>query len=140
MTQRSDDVTLGRESGGSAQKITTQLAPAVNERGYTQEEQVLEVQRVEVPSLCTVGATEGDLLEIGYVGRLADGTVFDGSAVSVNGRGGVAGRGGDTTLYFVLGKQPSGQFPPSWDVSLLGMCAGELRSIKAFHWTASFLF
>lgn len=115
---------------GDGRKITTQLAPAVNESGYTQAEQVLEVERIEIPYLCTAGAEDGDLLEIGYVGRLGDGTVFDGSSVSVNGKGAVAGRGGDTTLYFVLGKQPAGQFPPSWDVSLLGMCVGERRTIK----------
>jgi hypothetical protein len=50
---------------------------------------------------------------------LADGTVFDGMEL--------AGRFGDDSLQFVLGKQPAGQFPPAWDVGLVGMCVGERR-------------
>lgn len=47
----------------------------------------------------------------------------------VNGRE-VVGRAGDKTLYFVLGKQPKGQFPPGWDLLLTGMCVGESRVIS----------
>lgn len=47
----------------------------------------------------------------------------------MNGRE-VVGRGGDTTLFFVLGKQPKGQFPPGWDLLLTGMCVGETRVIS----------
>ncbi|CAM9420178.1 unnamed protein product, partial [Choristocarpus tenellus] len=42
----------------------------------------------------------------------------------------VAGRGGDKTIFFVLGKQPRGQFPLGWDLALLGMCVGERRLIN----------
>ena len=61
----------------------------------------------------------GDLIEIRYTGRLEDGTVFDGMEL--------ADRFGDDSIQFVLGKQPAGQFPPSWDVGLVGMCVGERR-------------
>ncbi|CAM9345970.1 unnamed protein product [Discosporangium mesarthrocarpum] len=47
----------------------------------------------------------------------------------VNGRE-VPGRGGDTTIFFVLGRQPKGQFPPGWDLSLVGMCVGEQRTVS----------
>lgn len=42
----------------------------------------------------------------------------------------MVGRGGDKTLFFVLGKQPKGQFPPGWDLLLVGMCVGETRVIS----------
>lgn len=42
----------------------------------------------------------------------------------------IAGRGGDKTIYFVLGRQPKGQFPPGWDLTLQGMCVGEVRVIS----------
>lgn len=42
----------------------------------------------------------------------------------------VVGRAGDKTLFFVLGKQPKGQFPPGWDLLLTGMCVGESRLIS----------
>ena len=38
----------------------------------------------------------------------------------------LADRFGDDTIQFVLGRQPAGQFPPSWDVGLVGICVGEL--------------
>lgn len=66
-------------------------------------------------------AASGDLVEIEYVGKLADGTVFDGMEL--------AARLGDETIQFILGRQPSGQFPPSWDLGLVGMCVGEERRI-----------
>jgi FK506-binding protein 2 len=78
------------------------------------------------------GVHRGDLLELRYTGRLPDSgnTVFDGSALtaSANGRN-VAGRGGDVSVYFVLGQQPKGQFPPSFDLALVGMCVGEVRRV-----------
>ena len=36
------------------------------------------------------------------------------------------------TLFFVLGKQPFGQFPPGWDVGLEGICVGELFLFLSF--------
>jgi len=70
-----------------------------------------------------------DLLEISYVGRVLEtGQIFDGSAVKINDEG-IPGRGNDVSLYFVLGKQPFGQFPPGWDVGLVGMCVGERRRL-----------
>jgi len=118
------------ESQRDSPSVSTQVAPAYSGgQGGTDQAQVVTVRREGVPAGCVLGAERGDLLEISYVGRLAaDGTVFDGSAVSVNGQGQV-GRGGDSSVFFVLGQQPAGQFPPSWDVSLRGMCNSETRFI-----------
>ena len=99
----------------STAPISTKIAPGT----ATQAEQVLSVQRLEVPDRCTRNAQSGDLIEIRYTGRLEDGTVFDGMEL--------ADRFGDDSIQFVLGKQPAGQFPPSWDVGLVGMCVGERR-------------
>ena len=88
-----------------------------------------EVERTNVPEVCTKGAEAGDLLEINYVGRFTNGTAFDKSQATTNGPEN-AGRGGDLTLYFVLGQQPPGQFPPGWDIGLLGMCVGERRILR----------
>ncbi|KAH8061590.1 peptidyl-prolyl cis-trans isomerase [Aureococcus anophagefferens] len=72
----------------------------------------LVVERLNSPVVCGRGAERGDLLEIRYEGRLAaDGRLFDGSAITFAGGNQVAGRGGDSTVYFVLGQQPLGQFP-----------------------------
>ena len=120
--------------------IATRVAPGGGPSG--EPEQVLSIRRLEVQSRCTRNAQSGDLVEIRYTGRLADGpackgsprrcypphrytgrladgTVFDGMEL--------AGRFGDDSLQFVLGKQPAGQFPPAWDVGLVGMCVGERR-------------
>jgi len=118
------------ESAAVGEEITTTVTPSAG--GIAAQE--VKVERRLIPELCSAGAEYGDLLEIGYVGYLADGPdggpgrVFDGSAVKVNGRE-VSGRGGDTTVFFVLGKQPTGQFPPAWDVGMLGMCVGEKRRL-----------
>jgi|EP00908_Phaeocystis_cordata_P001050 FKBP-type peptidyl-prolyl cis-trans isomerase len=83
--------------------------------------QVLGVRVLEKGNVCRRTADRGDLLEIRYVGRLADGTVFDGMQL--------AERRFDDSIQFVLGKQPAGQFPPSWDLGLVGMCVGERREL-----------
>lgn len=93
------------------------------------EDQRVTVEQLEAPKLCNRGASIDDLLEISYTGSVVEtGQIFDGSSVSINGKE-LPGRGSDTTLYFVLGKQPFGQFPPSWDVGLTGMCVGERRRL-----------
>jgi FK506-binding protein 2 len=97
--------------------VATKVAPATE----TSEAQVLAVKRISVPDGCRRTASEGDLLEIRYTGRLADGTVFDGMQL--------ADRFGDDSIQFVLGRQPAGQFPPSWDLGLVGMCVGERREL-----------
>ena len=110
------------------QSVTTQVAPAGDttqrntdgsvqsgRRVTSQTDQKVTVAQLEAPKLCRRGATTDDLLEISYVGRVLEtGQIFDGSAVKINGEG-IAGRGNDVTLYFVLGKQPFGQFPPGWE-------------------------
>jgi len=85
--------------------------------------QIFAVRRQDVPSGgCRRRASAGDLVEITYEGRLAEtGALFDGMDL--------AQRQGDATIQFVLGKQPAGQFPPSWDVGLAGMCIGETRTL-----------
>jgi FK506-binding protein 2 len=93
------------------------------------EDQRVTVEQLEAPRMCNRGASVDDLLEISYTGSVLEtGQVFDGSSISINGKE-LPGRGSDTTLYFVLGKQPFGQFPPSWDVGLTGMCVGERRRL-----------
>mmetsp|Transcript_1375 Transcript_1375/g.1850 ORF Transcript_1375/g.1850 Transcript_1375/m.1850 type:complete len:410 (+) Transcript_1375:208-1437(+) len=100
--------------------------------GYSetsQDDQEFKVTQLVPPRMCTKGATTDDLLEISYVGTIVEsGEVFDGSSIAINGKG-IPGRGNDVTLYFVLGKQPFGQFPPGWDVGLQGICVGERRRL-----------
>uniref|UniRef100_A0A7S2YMB5 peptidylprolyl isomerase n=1 Tax=Entomoneis paludosa TaxID=265537 RepID=A0A7S2YMB5_9STRA len=122
--------------------VTTQVAPAGDttqryndgsvmggQSVTSQADQKVSVSQLVAPKFCKRGATTDDLLEISYIGSVVEtGQIFDGSAVKVNGQG-VAGRGDDVTLYFVLGKQPFGQFPPSWDTGLFGMCVGERRRL-----------
>jgi len=123
-------------------EVTTQVAPAGDttqrnadgsvKRGEavtSQDEQRVTVSQLVPPKMCTVGAEVDDLLEISYVGTVVDtGDVFDGSAIKINGQG-IPGRGNDVTLFFVLKKQPFGQFPPGFDVGLEGICVGERRRL-----------
>ena len=123
------------------QPLTTQVAPAgdTTQRNpdgsirtgtvTSQGDQKITVEQLIPPKLCKRGATTDDLLEISYIGRVLEtGAVFDGSAVKINGKA-IPGRGDDVSLFFVLGKQPFGQFPPGWDVGLVGMCVGERRRL-----------
>eukprot|EP00752_Nemacystus_decipiens_P008970 g8008.t1 len=113
---------------GGFEAVTTRVSPA----GEGREDQVLKLLKSDKAAeceFCGQGARRGDLLEIEYTGKLEDGKVFDGSSIKVNGQE-VAGRAGDKTLFFVLGKQPKGQFPPGWDLLLVGMCVGERRLIS----------
>mmetsp|Transcript_10426 Transcript_10426/g.22079 ORF Transcript_10426/g.22079 Transcript_10426/m.22079 type:complete len:468 (+) Transcript_10426:322-1725(+) len=94
-----------------------------------QSDQIVTVTQLVPPQMCQRRATTDDLLEISYVGRVAEtGAIFDGSAVRIQGEG-IPGRGNDISVFFVLGKQPFGQFPPGWDVGLDGMCVGERRRL-----------
>ena len=87
-----------------------------------EQAQIFGARRRNVPSPCTRPAAEGDLLEIAYEGRVAStGALFDGMELAT--------RQGDSTIQFVLGRQPGGQFPPAWDVGLVGMCVGEEREL-----------
>lgn len=133
---------LSEEGGVVGGSVTTQVAPAgettqrrpdgsikPGKSVTEQTDQRVTVTQLEAPKLCKRGATTDDLLEISYVGRIYEtGEIFDGSAVKINGDG-IPGRGNDVSLFFVLGKQPFGQFPPSWDVGLVGMCVGERRRL-----------
>mmetsp|Transcript_17002 Transcript_17002/g.24060 ORF Transcript_17002/g.24060 Transcript_17002/m.24060 type:complete len:541 (-) Transcript_17002:85-1707(-) len=100
--------------------------------GYTetqQTDQTLSVTQLIPPRYCTRGAGTDDLLEISYIGTVLEtGDIFDGSAIKINGEA-IPGRANDVSLFFVLGKQPFGQFPPGWDVGLEGICVGERRRI-----------
>ena len=124
--------------------VTTQVAPAgdTTQRNQAngsvktgrevteQVDQRLSVSQLIPPKLCNRGATTDDLMEISYIGRVKEtGAIFDGAAVMINGKG-IPGRGDDVSLFFVLGKQPFGQFPPSWDVGMAGMCVGERRRLE----------
>jgi FK506-binding protein 2 len=114
--------------------VSTQVAPAGTvKKGFSvtrQADQTISVSQLIAPKMCKrSGAQVDDLLEISYLGTVVEtGQVFDGSAIMINGQG-IPGRGNDVSLYFVLGKQPMGQFPPGWDVSLVGQCIGERRRI-----------
>jgi len=123
--------------------VTTQVAPAgdTTQRNQVdgsvksgrkitdQDDQRLSVTQLVPPKMCKRGATEDDLMEISYVGRVLEtGAIFDGSAVLINGEG-IPGRGNDISIFLVLGKQPFGQFPPGWDVGLTGICVGERRRL-----------
>jgi sulfur carrier protein ThiS len=119
----------------SAGEVTTQVAPAgdTTQRNMdgtvksgrsvtSQADQKLTVAQLIPPKMCNRGATTDDLLEISYLGTVVEtGAVFDGSAIKINGQA-VPGRGNDVSLFFVLGKQPFGQFPPGtsgkWPASL----------------------
>lgn len=123
--------------------VTTQVAPAgdTTQRNQVdgsvksgrkitdQDDQRISVTQLVPPKMCKRGATEDDLMEISYVGRVLEtGAIFDGSAVLINGEG-IPGRGNDISIFLVLGKQPFGQFPPGWDVGLTGICVGERRRL-----------
>ena len=132
-----------RNMDSSSQTITTQVAPAgdttqrnangsvkFGEKIREQTDQKLSVSQLKPPLFCKRQADIDDLLEISYTGTVLEtGKLFDGSTININGNGSVPGRAGDITVFFVLGKQPFGQFPPGWDVGLLGMCVGERRRI-----------
>jgi FK506-binding protein 2 len=123
-------------------EVTTQIAPSGDttqrrdngsvkrgEQVTAQEDQRLTVTQIVAPKMCNRGATTDDLLEISYLGTVVEtGAVFDGSAIRINGEA-IPGRGNDVSLFFVLGKQPFGQFPPGWDVGLDGICIGERRRL-----------
>lgn len=120
-------------------QVTTQVAPAGDTTQRNQDgsikagrvetqqtDQRLTVTQLVAPRMCNRQATTDDLLEISYVGTVVDtGEIFDGSAIKINGEG-IPGRGNDVSLYFVLKKQPFGQFPPGFDVGLEGMCVVSL--------------
>ena len=115
------------EPGSGARGATTTVLPAT---APYDAPQTLVVERLVSPKVCATGAERGDLLEVRYEGRLrGDGRLFDGSAITFANGNAVAGRGGDATLYFVLGQQPLGQFPPAWDPSMAGACVGEVRKL-----------
>lgn len=119
------------EGGGmtTGQSVTTQVAPAPLAADGARDQRITVSQISPPPRICQAGAQVDDLLEISYRGTVVEtGQVFDGSAVTIDGQG-VAGRGNDVTLYFVLGKQPVGQFPPGWDVGMVGQCIGERRRL-----------
>jgi len=104
---------------------TVKIGASVSQEG----DQKLSVTQLEASKMCKRAAKTDDLMEISYVGRVVEtGEIFDGSTVKINGNS-IPGRGDDVSLYFVLGKQPFGQFPPGWDVGLVGMCVGERRRL-----------
>jgi FK506-binding protein 2 len=106
-------------AGATSIFVSTALTPSSEGKPA----QLFAVRRENVPSGgCRRPASQGDLIEISYEGRVAEsGALFDGMDL--------AQRQGDSTIQFVLGKQPAGQFPPSWDVGLIGMCIGETRAL-----------
>jgi FKBP-type peptidyl-prolyl cis-trans isomerase len=128
-------VTADNGGESSIATVSTKVAPAGTSSSKPgvfdgeQNDQVITVSQLIPPKVCRRRATTDDLVEISYIGQVAEtGAIFDGSAVKINGEG-IPGRGNDISLYFVLGKQPFGQFPPGWDVGMDGMCVGERRRL-----------
>jgi FKBP-type peptidyl-prolyl cis-trans isomerase len=130
-------------SSSQGRSVTTQVAPAGDTTQRNPDgsvmagktvttavaDQRVTVQQMVAPVRCTRGAETDDLLEVSYTGTVVEtGQIFDGSSVLIDGKG-IPGRGNDVTIFFVLGKQPFGQFPPGWDVGLYGMCVGERRRL-----------
>lgn len=111
---------LNDKTAAPGDEITTQLAPQTKAR----DAQTLAVKKTFVPEICQTGAMYGDLLEVKYTTSLADGTFLDATGVST------PGRGGDSTVYFVLGEQVAGTVPKGWDLALVGACVGEQRVIR----------
>jgi FK506-binding protein 2 len=121
-TRRNPDGSIVPTAGNNKNSAATTTTTA-------QDDQRLTVSQLVAPKLCRRGADTDDLLEISYVGTVVEtGAIFDGSAVKINGDG-IPGRGNDVSIFFVLGKQPYGQFPPGWDVGLYGICVGERRRL-----------
>ena len=130
------------DANGEFPTVSTKVAPAGDttqryEDGAlrpgatvtSQTDQVVTISQLIPPKMCNRRATTDDLLEISYIGTIVEtGAIFDGSAVKINGEV-IPGRGNDVSVFFVLGKQPFGQFPPGWDVGLEGMCVGERRRL-----------
>ena len=130
------------DANGELPTVSTKVAPAGDttqryEDGSlrpgatvtSQSDQVVTISQLIPPKMCNRRATTDDLLEISYIGTIVEtGAIFDGSAVKINGEV-IPGRGNDVSIFFVLGKQPFGQFPPGWDVGLDGMCVGERRRL-----------
>ncbi|KAL9180082.1 hypothetical protein ACHAXT_008052 [Thalassiosira profunda] len=129
-------------NGGGTPSVSTKVAPAgdttqrYNDGSLRpgasvteQSDQVVTISQLIPPKLCNRRATTDDLLEISYIGSVLEtGAIFDGSAVKIEGKA-IPGRGNDISVFFVLRKQPFGQFPPGWDVGLEGMCVGERRRL-----------
>lgn len=133
---------VGEGGSSSPATVTTRVAPAGdttqrNSDGSLrpgasvteQSDQIVTITQLIPPQMCKRRATTDDLLEISYIGQVLEtGAIFDGSAVKIQGEG-IPGRGNDISMFFVLGKQPFGQFPPGWDVGLDGICVGERRRL-----------
>jgi len=130
-TEVTTQIAPGRDTTKAERTLTTiNTEKAPSTRGDAQDEdQRLTVTQLIAPLKCNHGATTDDLLEISYLGTLYEtGQIFDGSAIKIDGKA-IPGRGNDTSLYFVLGKQPFGQFPAAWDLGLQDMCVGERRRL-----------
>ncbi len=139
---RASSSTISNDENGASITVSTKVAPAGdttqrNTDGSVksgaslteQSDQIVTITQLVPPKICRRRATTDDLLEISYVGTVLEtGAIFDGSAVKINGEA-IPGRGNDISIFFVLGKQPFGQFPPGWDVGLDGMCVGERRRL-----------
>lgn len=75
----------------------------------------LRVGILKRAAVCERKATVGDVVQVDYTGKLADGTVFDSSL-----------KPGRQPLEFAVGL---GQTVPGFDKGVLGMCIGEKRKL-----------
>eukprot|EP01038_Epipyxis_sp_PR26KG_P013327 gene13327-17864_t len=118
---------LDSSSGAPLRVVSTSYLPA-NTRDKGAPEQIITVQRLELPppeNRIRV-AQMLDVMEIQYIAQvMGSDAIVDSSAQ--RGPPGSSSR----SIYYVLGQQngPPGQFPPGWDLTLLGMVVGEKRKI-----------
>ena len=98
------------QNPNTSQSVTSSGQPAVQAGQPTQNS--LMIQDVKIGS--GREATSGSEVEVSYVGKLQDGTIFDQSSA----------HGG--TFTFVLG---AGQVIPGWDQGIVGMKVGGERTL-----------
>ena len=116
--------TSALEPGSGARVAKTTVLPPTGP--YT-EAQVLEVERLQSPPQCSIGAERGDLLEVRYEGRLRkDNKLFDGSAITFADGKSIPGRGGDSSLCGALRNRPASCIRPATAIAV-----PDLRSITA---------
>jgi hypothetical protein len=106
---------------GGGETASTTVSP---ESATAPKKEVAVTQIAPPNPAATSVASPGDLLEIEY--RASFLPPGGGELVPFDG----SGRGGDTSVSFVLKKQPFGQFPPAMDVGLVGARPGEQRRVR----------
>jgi len=108
--------------------VTTNISPS-SPSSPAQDLKITQLKKPLTPTATIAGA--GDLVEVAYRGYYLPRGITDPS----EGSGRVpfdssSARNDDSTIQFVLGKQPFGQFPPSFNVGIANMRVGEVRGVE----------